>query len=158
VVAVILQELGKEKTNRVLKEISESEDERHDDKIFILCRMLYKAKKEESFRRPQCGGPLFFAPKPSGLDAWPLEPIELIDGVPFQIVDGYVLAGKGESPGHYLKYCIENCDWNDEKFKPKTQEEKRKALEKLVSTPRGKKPLTEEEMKTWAKQMEPQIQ
>ena len=79
---------------------------------------------------------------------------ELVDGVPFLVVQGYLIGGEMESAVHYLAYCVKCCDWNTETFKPKTAEEKRNALTELVASTRWEKQLTEEGKKVLASQIE----
>jgi hypothetical protein len=106
--------------------------------------MLFTAKPKGEFRRPRLGGPHFFGD--AGTKECPLEPIELVEGVPFFVVKGYTGFGSPEDAKDYLDYCVKNCDWNPLKSKPKTADEKRKALEKLVASPKWKKPLSDDEV------------
>lgn len=112
----------------------------------ILCRMLFTAKKASSetstpeFRRARYGAPGFFGG--TSLEDWTLEPIEIIDGVPFNITNGYLLAGYPEHGTSYLSYCIENCDWNSFKFTPKDSGQKQAALDKLLASPKWKRELS----------------
>src|SRR5262245_31321698 len=96
--------------------------------------MLFQAKAGAKFRRAHIGAPAF----PPGTDFadWPNEPIEITDGVPFLIIErgGYLLGGEPEAPSAYVRYCLKECDWNGKAYKPKSKEEKRKALEKLVTS------------------------
>lgn len=108
----------------------------HANKALILCRMLFTAKPKGEFRRPRLGGPLFLDGGEK-LD-WPLEPIELVDGVPFLVVWGYSLGGAPEPASKYLSYCLKECDWTAEKYKPKGKEAKEKALAKLLADKRWK--------------------
>ena len=119
----------------------------HDNLVpIILCRMLFTAKKTSSetstpeFRRARYGGPGFFGG--TSLEDWTLEPIEIIDGVPFNITNGYFLAGYPEHGTSYLSYCIENCDWNSFEFTPKDVTLKRAALDRLLSSPKWKQELS----------------
>jgi hypothetical protein len=76
---------------------------------------------------------------------WPLEPIELVDGVPFHIVCGYQLAGTPEPPAKYVEYCLQTCDWTPTRIKGKSTAEKRAALAKLLASPKWKAPLSAED-------------
>ena len=69
----------------------------------------------------------------------------MVDGVPFLITRGYRLGGEPEPAEKYLMYCIQQCDWNDGRFKPKTEQEKRKALDKLLASTKWKAQLNERE-------------
>ena len=101
--------------------------------LFILCRMLFTAKPGKTFAGPPIGAANCIAAT-SDKD-WPLDPIEIVDGVPFLVAGGYNLGGVRGTPTQYVEYCLNNCEWNPYQFKPKTPEEQRKALEKLLATP-----------------------
>ncbi len=132
--AQALQSIGKEAA--VKKLLAYAQDERHDFNVIILCRMLFVAKPNNDFRRPGIGGAYFLGD--TDYANWPLEPIELVDGVPFLITRGYLLGGRGESGKSYLYYCIENCEWNKENYELKSGLEKREALDKLLASPKWK--------------------
>jgi hypothetical protein len=114
--------------------------------------MLFQAKPGGEFRPPALGAPAHLGD--TEFKAWPREPIDLVDGVPFLVVGGYMLAGSPERAERYLAYCVENCDWNTQAFKPKSLEEKRKALAKLAASPGWKKPLTEEAVDALSRQID----
>jgi len=109
---------------------------RVDPYIEAAAMLQASGKDKGEFRSPGLGCPAFFG----GTDDpdWPLEPIELVDGVPFLILRGYYLTGVPESADSYLKYCIGNCAWNTAAFQPKSRQQKRKALEKLMASPKWK--------------------
>lgn len=112
---------------------------RDADKVIVLCRMLFAAKPKGEFRRPGLGGPAF--PGGGNPKDWPLEPIELVDGVPFLVVLGYTLGGSPEKVSSYLDYCLDNCDWTSERYQPKDKEAKEKALAKLLADKRWEEAL-----------------
>lgn len=101
--------------------------------VIILCRMLFTRRHGSvyAFRAPHIGVSTFIG---GNEDDWPLWPIELVDGVPFMIVSGYVLGGLPESDESYLHYCEVNCDWTDFKYTFKTDPQKRNALAKFASS------------------------
>jgi hypothetical protein len=136
-VAAALQTSGKDGASATLLKLAK--DREQDNKVIVLCRMLFTAKAKGEFRRPLIGAAHFLG----GTDYtdWPLEPIDLVDGVPFVITKGYSLGGVAEPAESYVKYCINNCDWSGIKFSPKSKEEKQKALNKLLASPRWKAPL-----------------
>jgi hypothetical protein len=136
-----LQALGKDKAIDSLMECCKIRDQ--DNKVIILCRMLFKQKGKEEFRRPMIGEPVFFGK--TDYEDWPLEPIELVDGVPFLITFGYAIEGEPELSESYIRYCVQHGDWNDAKFEPKTEQEKQKALDKLLASPKWRKPLNDQE-------------
>jgi outer membrane protein assembly factor BamB len=147
--AVALQAMGKEKACEKLLELST--DPRRGDRVIVLCRMLF-TKKAAGIRRPMLGGPVFLA-ETSAMD-WPLEPIELVDGVPFLITRGYELGGSPEPGEGYLKYCITACAWNDVAFTVPGPKAKQAALDKLLQSPKWKARLGDEEKKFLAAQIE----
>lgn len=140
-VAASLQADGKDKAIQTLAKWAR--DEKYGYKVFVLCRMLFTAKPKGEFRRAAVGVHFFFGG--TGDDDWPLEPIELVEGIPFYLVVGGALGGKAEHPLMYLSYCTKNCDWSTEKYGPKTPEQIRKALDKLLVSPRWKEPLSKED-------------
>jgi hypothetical protein len=134
--AVMLHASGKDKACAALLKLAQ--DREHDHQVIVLCRMLFVAKDKGEFRRPLIGAAHFLAD--TDYADWPLEPIELVDGVSFLITEGYTLAGRAEPAESYLKYCIENCAWNTALFKRQTEQQKRKALDKLLASPKWKAP------------------
>lgn len=114
--------------------------------LVALCRMLFTKKAalvegmETEFRRARIGAPGFLGE--TNDDDWLLDPIEIVDGVPFVIVDGYMLAGQAEAACKYVEYCIDSCDWNSYKFRPQSRTLKQAALKKLLASPKWKQELS----------------
>jgi hypothetical protein len=131
-----LQAMGKVKALKLLRELAAKEkDKSISDRTVILCRMLFKAKPGSTFRSPRIGGGMVVGN--ANYEHWPTYPIEIVDGVPFLIAKGYIFrGGVPESPADYLRYCEEQCDWNTKRFRRRSKEEKRKALDKLMSSPK----------------------
>jgi hypothetical protein len=139
--AAMLQTLSKgEAYNALLVLVKEADQ---NSQTVVLCRMLFSPKTNGEFRRARIGGAKFLGD--TGYEDWPLEPIEVVDGVPFLITYGYKLSGVAESAGSYLIYCIRNCDWGRDRFAPRSKEEKHKALGKLLASPKWKRGLDEDE-------------
>ena len=146
-----LREMGKEKAVKVLKQALKEGD--HEE-IFILCRMLFTAKPKGAFHAPAFGLPLGVG-HTNGED-WTLRPIEIVDGVP---VPGHLglryhrPSGIGGTLPCY--YCLKReCDWgNGAEFKPRTEEQMKKAPEKLLASKKWKQPLTAMEMEFLAAQI-----
>lgn len=133
-----LRAAGKDRAVEILRAAAK-DPKQGEYTVIVLCRMLFAAKPKNQFRAPSLGQPSFAGC--ADAKDWPLEPIEIIDGVPFVVVWGYSLAGLPESERQYLAYCLEECDWGTAEFKPKTAEEKKKALAKLLASPKWKEPL-----------------
>ncbi|MEO2088442.1 MAG: hypothetical protein ABGY75_02960 [Gemmataceae bacterium] len=148
--AVKLRAMGKDEAVKVLGTMA---DDRgwDDNSVIYLCRMLFTAKPGRLFRPPMLGGPLYFCGTEA--DDWPLDPIEIVDGVPFLIVGPYVVGGVPEWSAHYLEYCVNKCDWGTTEFKPRTAEEKQKALEKLLASPKWTTPPGDDLRKFFAAQI-----
>ena len=89
--------------------------------------MLFVKRRDVAFERPKLGGPAY--------TNWSLEPIEIVDGVPFAITWGYSYFGTPPKPDEYVYYCMSHCDWTDAMYSPKTLEQKQAALDKLVKLP-----------------------
>ena len=132
-----LQALGKDKACEWLRAHGNDHELYRGD--FVLLRMLFVKKADGQFRRPLIGGAMFLG----GTDYkdWPLEPIELVDGVPFLITRGYRLGGSPETVEKYLDYCLKNCEWNDFQFKKRDDKQLQAALEKILSSEKWNKPL-----------------
>ncbi len=130
-VAESLQAMGKARAIKLLED-SAATDEYPHNRTLVLCRMLFKARPGSAFRRAWNSGLRFgfFHDR----DEWPSEPIEIVKGVPF-LVAMSSLTGQAETPAHYLSYCMVECDWNTERFSPRSPEEKREAMETLISYP-----------------------
>src|SRR5262245_19501059 len=109
--AVALQALGKDKACELLRAHSKDRQRELYSGVFVLSRMLFVKKADGKFRRPLIGGAAFVGG--TDYEDWPLEPIEIVDGVPFIITRGYMLGGSPESAESYVLYCMEHCDWNE---------------------------------------------
>jgi hypothetical protein len=148
--AAKLQSLNKEKAFEILQRLAQ--EGKNDKQVIVLCRMLFIPKVNGEFRRPRIGRPDLLGETDS--KSWPLEPIELVDGIPFLIVTGYRIGGLPEPASSYLSYCIKNCNWNPEKFISKNDKERKKALEKLIVSPKWQAKLCEREKKFLTLQIE----
>ena len=143
--AEMLQSLGKDKAVAMLRQAMINRTA-SDDTIIVLCRLLFTAKPGEKFRCPAIGEPVVIG----GRDNFPLEPIEMVNGIPFLVVSGYKMVEVPEPADTYLNYCLSDCDWGTFAYKPKTVPEKTMALEKL----NWKTPQTSSEMSFVASQLE----
>ena len=137
--AIELQNMGKDKA--IAKLLSYSKIENNDNKIIVLCRMIFEKKGNAVFRRPLSGGAVFFGGTTYG--DWPTEPIEIINGLPFLITRGYCLAGVPEPALMYIKYCESNCLWKVKKYTIPTGAEMNKALNLIIRSTKWKTELPE---------------
>jgi Tol biopolymer transport system component len=149
--AAAIQALGREKGIAALTALAE--DPAYDREIIVLCRMLFTAKPDAEFRRPLLGAPVFLGE--TAAKDWPHLPLEWVDGVPFVIVPGYNLFGVPEFGPDYLRYCRRKAVWKDEKIILPREDQKKKALGKLLASPKWKKPLQDHEKLFLARQLEP---
>jgi hypothetical protein len=110
-------------------------DREHGDRVVPLCRMLFVARRGFDFRSARLG---YAEPLGSTTNSlcWPLEPIEVVDGVPFLIILGYRLGGEAETGESYVEYCLSECEWSSERFALRSAIEKREALRKLLESPK----------------------
>jgi hypothetical protein len=149
--AIGLQSLGR--SNALAQLHSMAQDRKFETRVIVLCRMLFTQRPGSDFRRPMIGGASFFG----GTDYadWPLEPIELVDGVPFLITRGYVIGGVPEPDEWYLRYCETNCDWSDFRYTTKNQAQKREALSKLLTSAKWRMlALDSQEQQFFSRQIE----
>ena len=129
--AVDLQALGQTAALEKLQAMARGETA---DQVFILCRMLFTNRPGSDFRGPGLGQADF--PDATFKSDWPLEPIALVDGVPFLLVQGYTVNGVSESGAEYLDYCEAHCVWSDYKYTVKTKHEEQTALSTLLASPK----------------------
>lgn len=141
-VARRLQELGKSAAVGQLRE--EAKTGKNDERVIILCRMLFESKNGKEFRRPLIGAACFLGD--TTYKDWPLEPISIHEGVPFLVVWGYELAGVPERASWYLEYCVRSCDWSDTGFRLHSNEELEAALESFLQSGPWNRPLDEREI------------
>jgi hypothetical protein len=161
-VAAQLQSLGPERGSRRLLQLAhdtgnaQKDRFNREDSIYVLCRMLFTAKLGKVFRHPWIGRPGFVG-KDSGISTriedWPLQPIELVDGIPFLIVMGYVFGGVPEWPWEYVTDCIRHCRWRSVRFGPRSVAEKQRALRRFLADRRWKGGLNESERRFLADQL-----
>ncbi len=148
--AVALQAMGRDRACQRMAALARRDDEA--EQVYILCRMLFTNRASSNFRRPEIGAAIFIGD--TDYTDWPLEPIELVDGVPFVIVWGYTLHGYEEPPGSYLEYCMTNCDWSAVKFQVKSHDQLENSLDKLLASSKWKRQLKPAEHKLLADQIE----
>jgi hypothetical protein len=138
--AAQLQALEMDRAVAALSTLAAESDTIPDEgKVFALCRMLFIARPGREFRHPRFGRTVFLSQ--TDYADWPLNPIEIIDDVPFCVLWGYEVLGAPESASEYLRYCIRECDWSTRVYGPKTNLEKQEALTKLLASPKWKNGL-----------------
>jgi len=165
--AAALQAAGKEAAAEKLLALARSSTGsafENREKIPILCRMLFTPRPGADFERPALGGPQFLGsdtPFAHGtvnliFRKWPLEPIELVDEVPFAVVTGYFYEGFWSSNciQSYVRYCMDKCEWSSVRFTTKTKQQKEIALQKLLASPKWQRPVEAWEKKFLRKQIE----
>lgn len=142
--AVKLQSMGRQKAEQEMMQYANKGW--NSDGIFILCRMLYTNRPSCKFEAPGLGVPeLMGGTEPKD---WPLQPIEIENGIPFLITMGYSIYGQPPYPPAYLKYCMTNCNWNTFRYEKKGKDELRLALNEMLNSTKWKRPLTQDE-KSW---------
>ncbi len=139
--AISLQAMGREVACQALL-ASAKTNAQLDERYFVLCRMLFTQRGTNQFRPPFRGTVRYVIGQAGD---WPLDPIELVDGIPFFLTAGSAGSGNRgpEFVESYLHYCMTNCDWNTYTFREATAKEKSDALAKLLSSDKVRRPLTD---------------
>jgi hypothetical protein len=114
--------------------------------------MLFMRRSSAEFRRPSIGAAQFLGD--TDYSDWPLEPIEVVDGVPFLITRGYMILGLREPADSYLRYCMANSDWNCAHFREPSTKQKRDGLCKLLASTKWKRSLNTEEREFLSAQLD----
>lgn len=147
--AMELQSLGREKALVRLHAMAQRKE--LDAPVWYLCRMLFAARPGSQFKGRGIGNHLY---PDNTMDAdWPLEPIELVDGVPFLLPVALFFTGEWPPVDLYVKYCEASCDWSSYRFSLKSERQKRDALSKLLMSPRWKIALPEAALKEFEMQI-----
>lgn len=103
--------------------------------------MLFEAKNEVEFRRPLIGGAAFFGK--TDYPHWPLEPIDIYEGVPILVTYGYMLGGEPESSRAYVDFCVKNCKWRQDLYAVRTSDELKKIVAKWLTQRKWPAPLSD---------------
>ncbi len=92
-----------------------------EQRIFLILRLLFVPKDATTSKMPHM---IIGSPGPpfdkSFLYEWPLFPLVLVNGIPFLMIEGYMLAGVAESPLVHLEYCNKECVLRSEPLGPLT--------------------------------------
>lgn len=138
--AIKLQSMSQEEAEATLR--AWAQDTNNNEKVAILCRMLFESENDEPLRRPRLGDPVFVGGEMSN---WPLEPITIYKDIPICIVSGYVIGGLPEHGMNYLNYSIKNGSWTKRRYTlPEIDEIKQIIEEFMLKTP-WPNPLKEHE-------------
>ena len=136
--AIELQALPKDAAVARLRKWADTHE--YDEQVIILCRMLFEPRPGVEFRRPLLGGPQLYGG--TTMKDWPLEPITVVDDVPFLTASSYMIAGgKPEEGTTYLNDCISTADWTSRKYRVVSHQEVTAAFEKLLKSSIWKQPL-----------------
>ena len=120
--AAALQGMDKDKATETL--LALAREEKDGKRVIVLCRMLFTSKAGGEFRRPALGAAAFLGG--TTYADWPLEPIELVDGVPFLITRGYALEGSQNYPRGTSDTVCRSAHGEASAFKPKARGRKRR--------------------------------
>jgi hypothetical protein len=139
-VATYLQSIPESKAVNLLQSWANSA--RYDIQVIVLCRMLFEPIKNDIFRRPDLGAPLFVGrnsiemnPSSSIFLKFNLVPICIIEGTPFCVVKGYERVGlPPETASQYLTYCLSKTHWNTFKYQRLSQSKLENAYNNLLTT------------------------
>ena len=150
--AVSLQAMGREVACQALLATVKTNSP-NDRRFFVLCRMLFAQRGTNEFRPPFRGTCGFYIGEAAD---WKLDPIELVDGIPFLLTGQCRGQGRTgpESTASYLNYCLTNCDWNTYTFHEVTAKQKSEALATLLSSSKVRRPVTDSEKGFFSAQIE----
>ena len=137
-------------------------------KIAVLCRMLFVRREGAAFDRPALGAPEFLGDPPGAaktlnnagnapcFQTWPLEPIELVDDIPFLVVRSYPVEAAVDPrySESYVDYCLTNCAWTPVRYGEKTPEQKSAGLTKLLASLKWRQALKPSERDWLAAQLQ----
>jgi hypothetical protein len=110
---VAFQRMGKDDACSTLHRIARGG--KYENQVILLCRILLSKNEGEPFEPSRHGAEFLFGRLGNvgflgGTDHsdWPLEPIELVDDVPFLIIGNCMYLGTPERAESYLEYYLEN--------------------------------------------------
>jgi hypothetical protein len=103
--------------------------------------MVFTNNPGGTFRRPGLGAATFVGE--TTYSDCPLEPIEIVDGVPLVIAIRYQISGRMESPSDHVRYCMAECAWSTTGFTTRTRRQKEAGLAKLVASKKWRKMLSQ---------------
>jgi len=146
---IALQEIGEDQALDSLALYSDDSDYLYQ--IIVLCRMLYEQRTGNEFRRPMIGKAIFFGD--TDYEDWLLEPITILDGIPFLITRGYILGGLPESAASYLTYCSEQAKWRTDYYQLPTEDQLKEALNKILLSDKWNRELNEQEVQFFSEQI-----
>jgi hypothetical protein len=98
-----LRKLGKDKALAALNSHADGALEHgQSGAIFLICRCLFE--NPNGWTPPDLGAPLPDVPD-EVIAKLPHFPLMFSDGVPFMVIQGYILGGRSENPKDFLKLC-----------------------------------------------------
>lgn len=150
--AIQLQSMRHNDAEELLMKWAQNID--NNEKIAILCRMLFDPNDSEPLRRPMLGGPVFIGD--GSTEDWPLEPITFFKDIPICIVWGYDLSGFPEHGSNYLEYSINNGSWTKQRYSLMGVDEINQIIEEFIRTTSWPKTLEEHEVSFLRSQAESQ--
>lgn len=133
-----LLSLGDAKAYRVLRSCAswKGYDLPSDERVILLCRMLYVPRRGAYLRPPRLGVPVYLPQESMPHEKWPHFPLVFSEGIPFLLIDGYAVYGIPESSRKYLEYCRENGIFRRTLFNIPTEGETLCAIQTLVHSER----------------------
>lgn len=93
---------GKDEAIRLLAEFDEVTDGRFNNELILICRCMFENLNSW---KPICFGEPVPKVNSEAVKKFPDFPLAFSDGIPFLLVRGYNLAGKGDNLSEYLVHC-----------------------------------------------------
>ena len=112
-----LIEIGEDKAYRVLISNASTMGVTPDDeRVALLCRVLYQQDKERPLRPPPFGAPNV-PYRSMAAEDWPDLPLVFSKGIPFLLVSGYIYYGPPPNVKEYVAYCRNSGVFRVEPYK-----------------------------------------
>jgi len=131
-----LIEMGEDGTYCLLRASASKEGkEPQDERVALLCRVLYKPSQGSPLHPPRFGAPDIPYRSMPATD-WPDLPLAFSKDVPFLLVSGYTLFGVTQQTRLYVDYCRSNGVFRAKPYRIPCWREAIEALEALVLSDR----------------------
>ena len=132
-VAVLLQEMPIEQRVESLRKWASDPKKRNEQKLHVLCQMLFVEKDGSSIISPSCLG------GSSALGRFPAQskfygPIVVYEDCPILICKGYRLAGMAVPSSHLIEKGIKKELWRKTRYKVLSVDEQRKIIDGFLKS------------------------
>jgi hypothetical protein len=135
-----LIQMGPEKAYLLLRSSASTEGTSpQDERVMLLCRVLYQSAGPQKLRPPPFGGPTDVPQDMWNSESWPAFPSVLSDDYPFLLSEGYMYFGAPPDVRAYVDYCHSNGVFRTIPFAPACWRGALDALANLYASERWRK-------------------